>query len=84
MKLRVMSDLHLDFHKDQGISFVQSVKKEGDEILVLAGDICDIFTPRGQNKSLIATQFLEAKFNKSLRILGNHEYYHPNADFFYS
>ncbi len=38
MKVLVLSDLHLEFHKDDGLSFIESLNTDVD-VLVLAGDI---------------------------------------------
>jgi len=39
MKIAVMSDLHFEFHKDWGFSFISSLDSTNVDVLVLAGDI---------------------------------------------
>jgi len=69
MRLRIMSDLHLEFHKDGGECFVNSLETEGTDILILAGDIC-----MHQQLDVVLTSFCK-KFPKVVYTLGNHEYY---------
>ena len=38
-RLLLLSDLHFEFHKDAGESFVASLAPTGIDVLVLAGDI---------------------------------------------
>lgn len=64
MKLRIMSDLHLEFG-DIEIPFI------GEDLLILAGDI-QVGMSQGP-------WFLELlKYRPILYVLGNHEYYHHN------
>ena len=39
MRLQLLSDLHFEFHRDGGRSFVDSLDPGGIDVLVLAGDI---------------------------------------------
>lgn len=69
-QLRIMSDLHLEFHRDQGASFIESINPlTPDEILILAGDI---HSHKGINNALV--QF-GAKWKHTIYVPGNHEYY---------
>jgi Icc-related predicted phosphoesterase len=39
LRLRVLSDLHFEFHRDEGAEFIRSQEWQGVDLLVLAGDI---------------------------------------------
>ena len=39
LNISILSDAHLEFHRDSGKEFVSSLETEGTEVLVLAGDI---------------------------------------------
>jgi predicted phosphodiesterase len=69
MKIRILSDLHLEFFRDNGTKFIESLEVNDTDVLVLAGDIN---ISKGLKKCL--DQFA-AKFPKVLYIHGNHEYY---------
>ena len=68
MKIRILSDLHLEFHKDKGKCFIDSLDPTGD-VLVLAGDITV-----GKSITKIISRFAD-KFAKVVYVHGNHEYY---------
>jgi len=68
MKLRILSDLHLEWHADGGMQFVRELANS-DDVLVLAGDITI-----GKLIPLTARAFLD-RFQKVIYIHGNHEYY---------
>jgi predicted phosphodiesterase len=75
MRIRVLSDLHLEFHRDGGEGFVKSLDLESPDVVVLAGDILlirpgfevqlDRFTSRAKHVVYVA---------------GNHEYYRSTPD----
>lgn len=70
MRLRILSDLHLEFHHDGGDGFVRSLTADPDEVLILAGDI-------GVGAGLLsAIAALCAKWRRVVFVAGNHEYYH--------
>ena len=76
MKIQIMSDLHLEHHRDQGTMFLQElVCSEGaGDILILAGDI-------DNHKDIYETlRALEtcAAWNHIIYVPGNHEYYTSN------
>lgn len=72
MKIRPMSDLHIEFHRDNGKSFFESLLPPVDnEVLILAGDIS---VGDKSNKWSHVNNF-RAKFTDSVIIPGNHEYY---------
>lgn len=71
MRIKLLSDIHLEFHKDGGKSFVNSLDNNCD-VLIIAGDLC---TSREIEASLT---LLSNRFKSSsiLYVLGNHDYYH--------
>jgi len=73
MKIQYLSDLHVEFHKDKGVSFLKEIVQEVD-VLVIAGDL-GIF--RDMNRSF---KFLSAQYKHIIYVTGNHEYYHSSPD----
>lgn len=39
MRIQLLSDVHVEMHRDDGVSFVESLDAAGVDVLVLAGDI---------------------------------------------
>jgi predicted phosphodiesterase len=74
MKIRILSDLHLEFHRDKGANFIKSLETNDTDVLVLAGDIS---TSEYIEEAL--NQFA-SKFPKVLYVHGNHEYYKNKRD----
>jgi len=70
MKIRLLSDLHFEFHKDAGKSFVESLDPTGCDVLVVAGDLCDQKTGIIQSISLLCK-----RFKRVVYVNGNHELY---------
>ena len=72
MKLRYVSDIHLEFIKPNKLQNIlkHMVKKE-DEILILAGDIGN---PYSENYDKFM-KHINQTFEKTFVIAGNHEYY---------
>lgn len=71
MKIQILSDLHLEFHKDQGVSFINSLNDNCD-VLILAGDITSYSLLK-----LTLNRFCN-KFKDVVYVLGNHEYYYSD------
>ena len=72
MKLRYLSDLHLEFIKPNNIQkFIKEIPPGLDEICILAGDIGN---PYSSNYDLFM-KFINDNFKRSFVIPGNHEYY---------
>lgn len=72
MKLRILSDLHLEF----GDYFVEPLPDDKETVLVLAGDIT-VASSRVSVK--LFAPFLQrcaAQFHQVVMIMGNHEHYH--------
>lgn len=73
MKIRYLSDLHLEFIKPNKIDkFIKQISSgSNDEICVLAGDIGNPFQPNYD----IFIKYINEHFKKTFYIPGNHEYY---------
>lgn len=75
MKIRLLSDLHLEFehkvHKDQHLS-IPILPTDSDTVLVLAGDIGNA-KKKGTYVPLVTDA--SARFKKVIFVLGNHEFY---------
>lgn len=77
MRIRYLSDLHLEFIKPNKIlNFVQKIKPNLDEICILAGDIGN---PYKQNYDIFMNH-VNRSFKKTFVIAGNHEYYRNTID----
>jgi predicted phosphohydrolase len=63
-----MSDLHLEMHADHGREFLLGLVPAA-EVLLLAGDICDVRMLRG------VMEFLCSRWEHVVYVPGNHEYY---------
>lgn len=72
MKIRILSDLHLEW----GDRFIPAIDEdESSSVLVLAGDICEF------DKDTTLIQFLTSMSNRFMFVVyvpGNHEYYNGN------
>ena len=72
MKLRYLSDLHLEFIKPNKIEeFIRKIPSGIDEICILAGDIGNPY----QLNYDIFMKVMSKNFKKTFIISGNHEYY---------
>jgi Icc-related predicted phosphoesterase len=76
VRIQLLSDLHFEFHRDGGRSFVESLNPDGVDVLVLAGDVAvgedlpaalDLLCQRYHDSSVIYVH-------------GNHEFYHSSLD----
>jgi len=73
VKTQVLSDLHLEHHRDDGDSMIASLDFEGADLVVLAGDIVCFGARRTAFEKM---QALCAKTAAEVLYLpGNHEYY---------
>jgi Icc-related predicted phosphoesterase len=71
MRVQLLSDVHVEFHADQGADFVRSLEPAGVDVLVLAGDIAvgpGIVGALG----LFCERYRDATV---LYVHGNHEFY---------
>ena len=74
MRLQLLSDLHFEFHRDHGRSFVDSLEPQGIDVLVLAGDIAVAEGIRPA-LGLLCQKFHDATV---VYVHGNHEFYHSD------
>lgn len=76
MKLRFLSDLHLEYHRDGGKDFIKIQADKGYDVLVLAGDI--------NSYSSIGKTLVEFRKTVGSRpiiyVPGNHEYWGTDPD----
>jgi predicted phosphodiesterase len=71
MRLQLLSDLHFEFHRDGGRSFVASLEPELTDVLVLAGDIA-VGEGIGPALELFSARYSHAQV---VYVHGNHEFY---------
>lgn len=74
MKIQILSDLHFEFHADNGNSFVEGLDASGVDVLVLAGDICSV------NQLKNTFDIFSTKYKNIIFVPGNHEYYKSSFD----
>jgi predicted phosphodiesterase len=72
MRLRIMSDLHLEFHADAGRSLIETLDPSHIDALILAGDLA---TVGGMSDALERICDL---FPKVIYVHGNHEFYNSS------
>lgn len=76
MRVQILSDLHLDFHRDQGVGFVRRLDPTNVDVLVLAGDLAearwDYYGPRLRE--------ICAKYPHVVAVNGNHDLYGTTPD----
>jgi predicted phosphodiesterase len=71
MRLQLLSDLHFEFHRDHGRSFVSSLDPSGVDILVVAGDL-EVGDGLPRALALLCERYRESLV---AFVLGNHEFY---------
>ncbi len=69
VRLRVLSDLHFEFHPDGGEAFLESLPQVECDATVIAGDLCDFAC---LFRSLV---LVSQRFGRVLYVIGNHECY---------
>lgn len=77
MKFRLISDIHLEFHKDHKkvLNILKSFQKKNKaDYLILAGDITN-FEAKNIEKFKELIKEISADYKKIFMVLGNHEYY---------
>lgn len=85
MKIRIASDLHLDFfgmnEKIDYEKLILSVNEDSreNEVLLLAGDLLEM-TKRNHPRLLDFLQFCSDNFYQTIAIKGNHEYYNTSFE----
>ena len=76
MRIQLLSDLHFEFHHDNGRSFVESLDPEGVDVLVLAGDVA-VGEDLPDALGLLCRKFHDAAV---VYVHGNHEFYHSDLE----
>lgn len=68
MKIQIISDIHLNHHRDGGDEFLANLPKAADTLIV-AGDI-------GESNTLVENvKSISRKWNQVIFVLGNHDFY---------
>ena len=70
--IQVMSDLHLELHRDHGRSFIESQDATGVDVLVLAGDILSAKFAKPVEETF---RMFADKFPHIIYVPGNHEFW---------
>jgi len=70
MNIQVLSDLHLDHHRDMGVGFIKRLDSSDVDILVIAGDLCE-----AHQLPIILPLLCDKYQGCILYVPGNHEYY---------
>lgn len=73
MKFHLVSDLHLDAWMSRNDFFIYDLLPEGDETLIIAGDLCEIAHLRDYGAEIFGE--LCGKYQNVIYVAGNHEYY---------
>jgi predicted phosphohydrolase len=77
MKIQYLSDLHLEFIKDNKIqNIINKIIPDKNVILILSGDIGNPYS----NNYKKFMEFVNNNFKKTFIICGNHEYYNNNIE----
>ena len=71
MRVQLLSDLHFEFHADEGALFVDSMQPEGVDVLVLAGDIA----VAGGIEAALSKFCARYASGTVIYVHGNHEFY---------
>lgn len=72
MRLQLVSDLHIEFHKDGGQVIAEEILSHQADVLVLAGDIGNLRDVQTLKKFL---QTVTEKREQTIYVAGNHEFY---------
>lgn len=72
LRIRPLSDLHFEFHRDGGTSFVKSLDPQGVDVLVLAGDIMKMRLGFYRTLKLFRDRFPSTDI---VFVTGNHEFH---------
>ncbi|MEC8050810.1 MAG: metallophosphoesterase [Myxococcota bacterium] len=71
MKVQLLSDLHIEFHQDRGVAWIDALDPSDVDVLILAGDIAEV-------KDGLLSDVLEVftdRYPQVVFVPGNHEYY---------
>jgi predicted phosphodiesterase len=72
MRVQVLSDTHVEFHRDGGLELFKGLPGDRLDALILAGDVGVV-----QDRSVLEARLRDAcaKYPTVLYLLGNHEFY---------
>lgn len=70
MKFRLLSDLHLEFHKGQGLAWLEELGLSSSLPLLLAGDLCT-----AEQLATVLPALCRLNQGPVFYVPGNHEYY---------
>lgn len=73
-RIRIVSDIHTEFHADMGKGWVKDQDPTGVDVLVIAGDLGTVQTIPGVLDALCEV------YPQVVMVSGNHEYYGSNFD----
>lgn len=74
MKISLLSDIHFEFHKDGGNSFIASLDSSKTDVLLLAGDVGTI-----TYLDNAVSRFCD-KFSQVVHVAGNHEFWNSRRE----
>jgi predicted phosphodiesterase len=77
IKARVLSDLHFEFHRDEGAGFIRGLDPQGVGVLVLAGDVTKMRIGFDKTLGLFRKQFPGVPI---VFVPGNHEYHESSLE----
>lgn len=87
MKIRLVSDLHLEFLRDEGIEdaikalvikTLPELPEDLETVLVVAGDLCNTYK---RERFKMFFDLVSPRFKVIFYVAGNHEYYGGTLDF---
>jgi len=73
MKIKLISDVHVEFHRDGGMHYCQTLPTDDVDLLIIAGDFGTLYT---MDTTL---EVLLDRFREVIYVPGNHEYYGSNV-----
>jgi predicted phosphodiesterase len=74
MRLHVLSDLHLEWHRDDGRSFLRALENPGADALLLAGDAVSLAEKAGRETEW-QLRTICAQYPRVYYVPGNHDFY---------
>ncbi len=75
IKFQIVSDLHLDYHRDGGETLVNEVSETESDYLIVAGDLSDAESTEDSLELLLAKIRVPIIF-----LSGTHEYFHSSIE----
>jgi predicted phosphodiesterase len=74
MRLHVLSDLHLEWHRDDGVTFLRELQNPGADALILAGDAVSL-APAARAETEWQLRTICRKYPHVYYLPGNHDFY---------